>query len=76
MDARRGLIVVLAADAFRRRKFAVGAPREEPSLHILVLDVVTRFYLTVGLADFRQHLLLVANIRLDRVRNEVTRASA
>jgi len=44
--------MISAADVFRGRKFPGGAPREEPSFHILVRDVVPGVYLPTGLAHF------------------------
>jgi hypothetical protein len=32
----------------------VGAPREEPSLHIFMFDVVSRFHLMGGLPSIRE----------------------
>lgn len=38
-------------------------------------DVVPRLHLTVRLADFRQHSLLIRNVGFNRVRDEKVRAS-
>ena len=70
------LAVGIAADAFRRRQFMVGAPGEQPGLHVLAANVVTRFYLTVRLPDFGQHSLLVSHVGLDGVGNQKVRAAA
>jgi hypothetical protein len=62
--------VVFAANAFRRLEFVVCAPGEQPSFHIVVLDVVPGFYLAISMAKLRKHSFLVGDIRLDRIGDE------
>ncbi len=45
----------------------VRAPGEKPSLHIVVLNVVAGGELAIRLADFREHSLLIGNVRLDGI---------
>lgn len=54
----------------------VGAPGEQPRLHVIVADVVAGFHLPVGLANFGQHPFLVGHIGFDRVGNQEIRAAA
>jgi hypothetical protein len=68
--------VVFAANAFRRREFAVRAPGEQPSFHIVVLDVVPGFYLAISMLKLRKHSFLVGDIGLDRIGNEEVGAPA
>ena len=42
--------MLLAADALRGRQFTLLTPRQKPSLHVLMSDVVARQYLTLCLA--------------------------
>src|ERR1700730_15578767 len=39
------VIMILAANAFRRRQFMIRAPRQQPGFHVLVPDVVTGLHL-------------------------------
>ena len=72
----RGFVVMVpATHTLWRRQFVLGAPRQEPGLHVLMLDVMASLHLAIGPADFRQHSLLVANVRLDRIGNEEVGAS-
>jgi len=48
----------------------VGAPGEEPGLHIFMFDVVSRLHLAAGLANLRQQSFLVGDVRFDGIRNE------
>jgi hypothetical protein len=52
----------LAANASGRRQLVVCAPRKEPGLHVLMLDVMLGLDLPVCLTQLRQHLFLVGNI--------------
>jgi hypothetical protein len=48
----------------------VGAPGEEPSLHIFVFDVVSRFHLVGGLPGISEQSFLVGNIGFDSIGDE------
>ena len=63
-------VVSLSADAPRRRQFVLRAPGEQPSLHVLALDVVARLHLTVRLLNLGQHSFLIRNVRLDGIRDQ------
>ena len=67
--------MVLAARTSGRGQLVIGAPGQEPRLHVLVLDLVARFDLAIRLADFGQHPLLVGNIGLHGIGNQKVRAS-
>src|SRR5712692_7612611 len=68
-------IVIFAANAFRRWEFVVRAPGEQPSFHVLVLDVVPRLYLTICLTNLCKHSFLVSDVRLDCIGNKEVRTS-
>jgi len=54
----------------------VRPPGKEPGFHVFVPDIVPGFYLTLGLAGFRQHSFLIGNVGFDRVGDEKIRAAA
>ena len=45
----------------------VGAPREEPGLHIFVFDIVSGLHLAGGLPSLCQQSFLVGNIGFDGI---------
>jgi hypothetical protein len=48
----------------------VGAPGEEPGLHVFVFDVMSRLDLTGTLPSLCQQSFLVGNIRFDGIGDE------
>ena len=70
LAAQRPVIMVLAANAFRGREFAISAPGEEPDLHVFVADVMAGLHLAIRLACFREKSFLVSDVRCDRIGNE------
>jgi len=76
LPAQRLVIMILAANAFRRRQFMIRTPGQQPSFHILVPNVVTGLHLPVGLLNLRPHALLVGNVGFDGIGDEEIRTSA
>ena len=75
LAAQRLVVVLPAASAFRRGQLAVSPPGKQPGFHVLVCDIVAGLYLTISLADFRQHSLLVRYVGFDRIRDEKIRTA-
>jgi len=76
LSAQLLTVVSLAADAFRKRQFAVRAPGEQPGLHVVVPDIVACFEMALRLPNLGQHAFLISNVRLDRIRDEEICAAA
>jgi hypothetical protein len=53
-----------------------GAPREQPSLHVLMFDEMAGGDLALSLANFGEHSLLIGNVRLDGIGDQEIGASA
>lgn len=53
----------------------IRAPGQQPSLHVLVPDVVTGLYLPAGLLNLRPHALLVGNVGFHGIGDEEIGAS-
>src|SRR5258708_471130 len=68
--------MILATSAFGRREFALCTPREEPSYHILMLDVVAGLHLAFCLTKFGEQSLLVSNIGFNSIGDDEVRTSA
>jgi hypothetical protein len=54
----------------------IRAPRQEPSFHIFVPDVVAGLHLPIGVPNFPQHSLLVGNVGFDGIGDQKVCASA
>jgi hypothetical protein len=76
LAAHRPILMLSAAYAFGQRQLMIRAPGKEPCLHVLMPDVVPGLHLAVRVAELRQHLFLVGNVRLYRIGNEEVRAAA
>ena len=68
LTAQRLIVVMLATDAFGGRQFVVCAPGKQPSLHVLVPNIMSGLNLTIGLANFCSHSFLVGNVGLGQHR--------
>lgn len=54
----------------------IGAPGQQPRLHILVPDVMAGLDLPVGLLNLRPQALLIGNVGFDGIGDEEIRAAA
>src|SRR5450759_3467294 len=66
LAAQRLVIVIFtvysAASALRNRQLAIGSPGQQPRLHVLVFDVVSRLDLAIRLPNLGQHSLLIGDV--------------
>src|ERR1035437_8595454 len=73
--AQRLVIMFFAAGALWNRQLAIGSPGQQPGLHVLVLDVVSRLDLAIRLTNLGQHSLLIGDVNFHSVRNQKIRAA-
>jgi len=74
--AQRLVMVFFPANALWNRQLVLGPPRQQPRLHVLVLDVMSRFDLAIRLTDLGQHPFLIGDVGFHGVRDQKIRTAS